>query len=343
MRELRAAVGPALLAGVFTLVLGAALARRPASLMEFGLEFAPCTAGRLPGTPATGALIALVLAIAVGGLASDVRRARVAAVAAGLCGALVFAAVEGFASLAALALQLGALLAFRQERRRWSWGLAVVATWVWPVAALVLVALLIGEIDRLRSRGGSWSQTLPGPLMAFCWASAAALPAVFLRLDRLLSGVESRGSTGVAEVAGAWSQALVVELGGGAAWAGTPLAFVRYLWLAAAGFLGGWGMIVVVRRAGREAAFTAQRLAVGLAAWTLLVTAGLGLGRGSWGSTQALVHVVVLLLLVEGGADLARRERLRPWVAAAAVIVALGWSMGLWTVARHWTALSAHV
>lgn len=343
MRELRAALGPAVLSGLFTFALGAWLARHPASLAEFGMEFAPCTAGRLPGTPATGALVALLLAVVVGAMASDARRARVAATAAGLCGALVFASVEGFASVASLTLQLAALVVFREQGRRWSWGLAVLATWIWPVGALALVALLIGEIDRLRSEGESWSGALPGPAMAFCWSSAAALPAVFLRLDRLLSGVESRGTTGVAEVAGAWSEALVVELGGGAAWAGSPLAFVRYLWLAAAGFLGVWGLVVVLRRAGRARAFTVQRLAVGLAAWTLIVTAGLGLGRGSWGSTQAIVHVVVILLFVEGGADLARRPRLRPWGTAAALIVALGWSMGLWTVARHWTALSAHV
>ncbi len=303
-----------------------------------------CTAGRLPGAPWTGGVGAWILVVLAASLAASSVRRQWTALALGLCGPLVLASVEGWMSLSAATLEVAALVAFVHERRGWSWGLAVVATWVWPPAGLGLIAVAVGEVDDARRRGEKGLAPFLLPASALAFAAAAAVPAWVLRADAFLPVLAQRGFEGVAVAAASWIESWPREATLAALVSPTSAnpwtQVLKAGGLVTAGFVFTLGLISLLRRAPAHRHYAGQRLLLGLGLWSLVLTGALGLGRGSWGSTQALLHVAVALLLVEGGVELAARPKWR-WVAGVgALLLALGWTAGLHHVAREWAMTS---
>jgi hypothetical protein len=299
-----------------------------------------CTAGRLPGSPGSGILVALLLGAAVGGLAVSRPRARLSAFFAAGCGPLVYGAVEGWMSWCAVLLQVLALFAFAQEQRRTSWILGVLAAWVWPPSLLILVALAVGEVDRARHRGAGWTGGLITALAPATFALAAALPAWLMRRDTFLPVQSERGLSGVAQLVAEWTRAWPQEVSARAIFTsgvGEVLALLQLLGL---GLLMGVGLVRVLQRARHHEGYAAIRLALGLGLWTLLLGGWMGLGRGSWGSTQGLLHVSAVLLLIEGSVEWVAMPRWRPLALGVIAWVGVGWSLGLYHVARQWVATS---
>ncbi len=284
-----------------------------------------------------GVLSFLPLPGLLASLASSPTRARVVAVVTGLFGPLLFLALSGMETLAALTLSMAGLHAFvdRRPARAALWVGA--AAFLRPDAALLLLVFAVFTSDRRRLLGGA---ALAVAAVAMLAALEGRFPPATLAGRRWLMGlppaVESGSlGRGALTLIGQWVHAIGADLGGGrvvSAHASTALVAARMLWKLSLLAVLGLGLAAVFQRRHRGALLLISWAAVVLSFYALVLP-----DRGHVGRYQPQIHLVILLLAVEGAARLWQgRVRLRVAAAAASLLLLSGWIGGTAEVAGLW-------
>ena len=319
------------------------------------------------GGAAAAPLLALVLGAGcwlalpglVGRLAADRRGGRVLAVAVGLCGPLLFAALSGMETVPALVCGVAALGQLQAGRIGRAAVLAGVAVLLRPDAALLVPVLALGIVGRPAVDGE------PGPLRGLLrlWPALALALLALLALSlleqrfppatlagrRWIAGLPmgidfGEAPAGFLALVREWARALRADLGAGRFVAGLPLGAVwSWVWSACAVAAAGLGLW----RVGRTWAQPAHRGPVLLVIWAL---AGLAFyavvlpDRGHAGRYQPQVYLVAVAVAVEGVRALwAMGRRLRPAAAALAVVLGGGLLVTCAETAWMWGSAVDHI
>ncbi len=303
-----------------------------------------------------GAAAFLVLPGVAAGLVPLRTEARVLAVAVGLCGPLLFAALSGMETVPALVCGLAALGRLRAGHDGRAAVLAGLAALLRPDALLLIPVLIVGVATRPSPPGPPRSWLRLWPAVALSLLAIATLsvleqrfPPATLAGRRWIAGLPrevelAQAAGGLASLIRAWAAALPADLGAGRLVAGLPGArFWSLIWGAAALVAVSLGAVRVVRpRTFPE--LHGLRL---LAAWTvaaLLFYAVVLPDRGHAGRYQLQVCVCALALAVDGVLSLRTLGgRLRLAGPALAVVLGGGLVGSMVETAWLWGSAVDHI
>lgn len=293
-----------------------------------------------------GAMFFIPLPALLAALATGRPAARWVAVVAALWGPLLFLALSGMETIAALTVSMTALYWFSRGRTMAAGLWAGAAAFLRPDALLLLGVLTLMRRDR---------SLVPGWVVAGAALSILALlegrfPPATLGGRRWLMGLPPQLEWGFLGHGGfdlvtQWVRAVGADLGGGRVLSAHPsrgLEAVRWLWKISVLVVLVPGCLRLLRGGHRRSQGRRALLlwtATALAFYALVLPS-----RGHVGRYQAMVHLVLALTAVEGLFGLWNAPGRLRWVAVVpTVLLGLGWVGGLVEISGLWTDAVAHL
>ena len=311
---------------------------------------------------ALGAMSFLALPGLVGHLASIPARGRVVAVAIGLCGPLLFAALSGMETVPALSFGTAALVFLRRGHVGRAAICTGIAAMLRPDALLLIPVLAAGAASTaLKTQENSlpdllhrWLRLWPAAVFAILVITSLSLleqhfPPATLAGRRWIVGLPqevdlSQAPAGFLELCRQWVNALFADLGAGRVLDRLPFAPAwRTTWACAAIFGTALGLFSSFKRSSARTHLSTRLLF----AWTILALVFYAVvlpDRGHAGRYQPQVYVCFIVLAVEGICALAAMSlRMAPLAFAAAGIFGAGIAITEVETADLWCTAVDHI